>query len=85
MVSEIDTSSEASRVNCPHCATRAHVYDRACLQCCARLVESARPSRNQQESMLAWIDRSGIHTKRAVVDAVRRRAALDLQKPLEAQ
>ncbi len=33
------------------------VYRLGCLQCCARLVASARPSRTQQEAMFAAIER----------------------------
>jgi len=57
------------------------IYDRNCITCCARLVESARPSRIHQNAMLAFIER-GKHSPDAVLALVRRRAALELQRPI---
>lgn len=69
-------------MNCVLCTKSGPIYDRNCLTCCARLVESARPSRTQQNAMLAFVGR-GKHTSDAVLAFVRRRAALELQRPLE--
>lgn len=40
--------------DCEHSATRLHWggYSMRCARCCARLVRSARPAREQQEAML---------------------------------
>ena len=48
--------------DCQDCKKASEVkhygcYDFECLDCCARLVASARPHRRQQESMLAAIAR----------------------------
>lgn len=42
-------------------------YDLHCLQCCARLVRSARPVRRMQETMLAVVTRREGRPSRAVV------------------
>lgn len=47
----------------PHCGA----YRMQCLQCCARLVQSARPVRALQESMLTAIARYHDAPKRAEV------------------
>jgi hypothetical protein len=49
----------------------------ACLQCCARLVTSARPLRYQQEVMLAAIARCpGAPSREAVLREIRAQFAL---------
>ncbi len=61
-------------MTCPECelaATRKHhgVYRMHCAQCCARLVASARPSRQHQEAMLAAIARfRGAPTRQEVLE-----------------
>lgn len=46
-------------------------YHMACLQCCARLVASARPLRRQQEALLAAIARhEGAPSRADVLAAV---------------
>lgn len=55
---------------CPCCAKVSGLYDLTCLACCARLVLSARPSRLQQEVMLAAIERQRDAPKRAAILAV---------------
>ena len=47
-------------MTCESCATRtanplSGLYHRDCLDCCAHLVMSSRPSRRQQESMLQLV------------------------------
>jgi hypothetical protein len=43
---------------CEYCEIQAKQYDlKKCIQCAARLVRSARPSRRQQEKMLAYVSR----------------------------
>jgi hypothetical protein len=49
-------------VTCPECGkaatSRFHgTYDTGCLDCCVRLVASARPSRRHQEAMLYALER----------------------------
>lgn len=47
-------------------------YDLHCLQCCARLVRSARPVRRMQETMLAVVTRrDGRPSRAAVLDELR--------------
>lgn len=47
-------------------------YRMQCLQCCARLVASARPSRPHQEAMLAAIDRfPGAPPRQAILDCLK--------------
>lgn len=50
-------------------------YDLHCLQCCARLVRSARPMRRKQEAMLAVVTRrEGRPSRAAVLDAIKEAA-----------
>lgn len=50
-------------------------YDMHCLQCCARLVRSARPVRRQQEAMLAVVTRrEGRPSRAAVLDELKGKA-----------
>lgn len=50
-------------------------YDLHCLQCCARLVRSARPVRRMQETMLAVVTRRDGRPSRAqVVDQLKGKA-----------
>ncbi|MDR0276236.1 MAG: hypothetical protein LBI48_13075 [Burkholderiaceae bacterium] len=64
-------------MTCPACAAATHnpasgQYRFACLGCCARLVASARPSRCQQETMLAAIARyPGAHGRDAILESAR--------------
>ena len=47
-------------------------YDLHCLQCCARLVRSARPMRRKQETMLAVVTRrEGRPSRAAVLEAIK--------------
>ncbi len=47
------------------------VYDLMCLDCCARLVLSARPSKAQAAAMLGAIERMpGSPTRAEVIEAV---------------
>lgn len=47
-------------------------YDFRCVQCCARLVISARPLKHAQWAMLAAIARTpGAPSRQAVLDAVK--------------
>lgn len=47
-------------------------YQMQCVQCCARLVASARPSRPHQEAMLAAIARfPNAPTREAVLDCLK--------------
>ena len=48
------------------------LYDFRCLQCCARLIATARPLKGAQLAMLAAIARTpGAPTRQAVLDAVK--------------
>lgn len=64
-------------MTCPDCAKAASNkhhggYRMQCLQCCARLVASARPSRPHQEVMLAAIARlPGAPTRQAILDRLK--------------
>lgn len=50
-------------------------YDLHCLQCCARLVRSARPVRRKQEAMLAVVTRrEGRPSRAAVLDELKGKA-----------
>ena len=64
-------------MTCEACAARSTnplsgLYHLDCLDCCARLVVSARPSRRQQEAMLQLIESGRDRpTREAVVARVR--------------
>lgn len=61
-------------MTCQDCA-KPYTHNLHCTQCCARLVASARPSRSQQEAMLAAIARLGsplnpVPTRAAILEAM---------------
>lgn len=60
-----------STSECKECGANKHSYRRKCLGCAVRLVKSARPSRKQQETMLAYIVAYGDFTKEQVIEAVK--------------
>lgn len=61
---EFEAFSQAGR---PHGG-----FNMSCVQCCARLVRSARPLRTAQEAMLASIGRhQGAPTRAAVLAALK--------------
>lgn len=60
-------------MTCKACA-QPFTFNLLCLPCCARLVASARPSRSQQEALLAAIARNRDAPKRqAILEAMRER------------
>lgn len=56
---------------CKACVENKHSYQRKCLGCAVRLVKSARPSRQQQETMLSYIVAYGDFTREQVIEAVK--------------
>lgn len=64
-------------MTCPDCEKAANTkhhggYRMQCVRCCARLVASARPSRQHQEAMFAAIARfPGAPTRQEVLDCLR--------------
>jgi len=64
-----NTYSDEDANQCEECVAAASlpfhgIYNFSCLCCCARLVVSARPERNQQEAMFASIAKCEIAPKR---------------------
>ena len=57
--------------NCKPCAFGLRVFDhKKCFGCAVRLVASARPSRKQQESMLAITQQN--HDRDELIEAVKK-------------
>lgn len=60
--------------NCEQAKIKNHgLFDFACIDCCARLVASARPSRVHQESMFCAIERfKGAPSREEVLDCIKK-------------
>ncbi len=60
-------------MTCEYCASGGHAYDFKCLQCCARLVRSGRPSKRIQYGLLMAISFfQAAPPSAAIIDEVRR-------------
>ena len=57
-----------SMMNCEH----KPIYTKGCLACATRLVVSARPSRQHQEAMLAYIEEYWGMDRDEVIEAIQR-------------
>jgi hypothetical protein len=58
-------------MTCYDCENNRRVYLRDCIGCAVRLVKSARPSRKQQECMIAYLVRNGRFTKDQIIEAIK--------------
>ncbi len=58
-------------MNCYNCENKRRIYTLGCLGCAVRLVKSARPSKLQQEGMIAHIEKYGKFTREDIVKAIK--------------
>lgn len=76
-------------MTCEECqkaeASRHHgVYLLTCVQCCARLVVSARPNKAHQEAMLIVIARThGAPSRQRVLDCIKEAYSNNNQQPAQ--
>jgi hypothetical protein len=55
---------------CPDCASQ-HVFTKGCLGCAVKMVKSARPSRKQQEMMLAYLTMYCNVSREEILEAIK--------------
>jgi hypothetical protein len=60
------TVSKEEKAECEECATGG-IYNMACLDCCARLVLTARPSKIEANKLLHYLQRASKFTRAEVL------------------
>jgi len=63
------TISKKENVDCDECKTGG-IYNMACLDCCARLVLTARPSKSEANKLLYYLQRASKFTRAQVLKRV---------------